>query len=324
MLDTISVVIPVFNGESFILQAVQSALDQTKLPHEVIVVNDGSTDGTLELLLGFGTRIRTISIPNGGVANARNVGILASSGAYIAFLDADDTWLDCNLETQLACLQKYPEIGFCCCDFLTFASEKGVEINHFSRFSTNHDFVFDQPLVSDAFDLLLQYNFVGTCSNVMVRRKVLDKIGLFNPSFRQAEDYDLWLRCAETTNFFISSSLLVNKRTHQANLTNNQLETLFCHEDVLLRLRTHRRSILQGERLYKSGLALAKVRYQIGNLLFDRGEVFNAFKYFFRGVGVKLSLNNLALFFYYSSRKLGRLLMPKTVSRFKQYGWKKP
>jgi len=130
MNNKISVVIPVYNGEAFISDAIQSVLKQTVRPYEVIVVNDGSVDGTAEKLALFGTRITVISIPNGGVSNARNVGIQASSGELIAFLDADDIWYEDKLERQLEVFERYPDLGFCCCDYVFLIKHSGLKINH--------------------------------------------------------------------------------------------------------------------------------------------------------------------------------------------------
>ncbi|CAG0941402.1 partial heptose III glucuronosyltransferase, partial [Anaerolineae bacterium] len=109
----LSVVIPVYNGEKFIGRALESVFSQTVPPDEIIVVNDGSRDGTAQKLAEFGDRIQVISIPNGGVANARNVGLKACTGDLIALLDADDIWYPDKLEKQLAVMQRYPAIGFC-------------------------------------------------------------------------------------------------------------------------------------------------------------------------------------------------------------------
>src|SRR4051812_47467284 len=102
--NTVSVIIPVYNGAAFITRAIDSALQQSHRPSEIIVVNDGSTDATLDVLAPYGGRIVLISIANGGVSNARNVGIAASTGELLAFLDADDSWHPNKLQMQVAAL----------------------------------------------------------------------------------------------------------------------------------------------------------------------------------------------------------------------------
>ncbi|MDQ3280427.1 MAG: glycosyltransferase [Acidobacteriota bacterium] len=100
----VSVVIPVYNGERFVAQAIDSVLAQTMTNHEVVVVNDGSTDGTAGLLASYGDRIRVHHQKNGGVASARNAGVRAARSGFIAFLDADDVWLPEKLERQMPLL----------------------------------------------------------------------------------------------------------------------------------------------------------------------------------------------------------------------------
>ena len=107
---TISVVIPAYNAETYIVETVESVLAQTADLLEVIVVNDGSTDRTEELLQGFGDRITLLSQENSGVARARNAGLEVARGEYIAFLDSDDAWLPEKTAKQLEVMQRYPDI----------------------------------------------------------------------------------------------------------------------------------------------------------------------------------------------------------------------
>ena len=110
-METVSVVIPVYNGAQTIRRAIDSALAQSWKDREVIVVDDGSTDGTLTLLEGYGNRIRAIHQSHCGVAFARNAAIEQSKGDYVAFLDADDEWLPEKLEVQLGMLRSMPDVG---------------------------------------------------------------------------------------------------------------------------------------------------------------------------------------------------------------------
>jgi glycosyltransferase involved in cell wall biosynthesis len=309
MNSTVSVIIPVFNGALFIARAVQSALEQTYPPYEVVVVNDGSVDGTIDELSVFGEKIKVISIQNGGASNARNVGIRASSGEFIAFLDADDIWHREKLMRQMAAFNKDENIGFCCCDYSVLYKHIGRTVNHFSIIECAKDISYDGVLKTDPFEVLIKENFVGTSSNVIIRRSVLDTTGLFNVAYRQAEDYDLWLRCALVTDFVILSACLVEKTSHEGNLTNDFLDTLLCHERVLLAIRADSDAMLRpGIRWQSSQLALAKTRYQIGNLLFETGQESRAFYYYLRGMLTWRSFANLRQFSYYVSRKMVRLI----------------
>lgn len=303
----VSVVIPVYNGEDFIARALDSVFSQTVPPYEVIVVNDGSRDGTAQQLAAFGERIRVISIPNGGVANARNVGLKACTGDLVAFLDADDIWFPDKLARQLAVLERYPEIGFCCCDYLTLNRRLDVKVSHFERFRRDPEFNFDAPLRRQALELLIKQNFVGTCSNVLFRRSLIDVVGYFNPGLRQSEDYDMWIRFSLVTNFVLMSDQLMEKVTHETNLTNNFLETMLCHERVLLSHRAQALAVsgIEGMEL-RYRLALADIRYRIGNLAYEARQIPRAFRYYFLGLGTAWTLHNLGAFLYHFSRKFVR------------------
>lgn len=312
----ISVIIPVYNGEQFIARALDSVLAQSYPVHEVVVVNDGSRDRTADVLSGYGNRIHTITIPNGGVSHARNVGISACTGEIVAFLDADDVWEVNKLQVQVAVFQKYPEVGFCCCDYLVFNDYLNKEINHFSSFKDWKNLHFDQPLKQRSFALLLKENFVGTCSTVAIRRTVFDKTGGFDESLRQAEDYDLWLRCALLTEFVVLSDILVSKITHDTNLTSNIIEMCSCHERVFI--TTYHKCI---NFIKSNGLqdiyatAMAAKRYQIGNAYFEAGNVGQAFRYYIKGLQSSWSVSNVLLFVGYIARKTVRLLSGGLIAR---------
>src|SRR2546425_10651809 len=116
----VSVVIPVYNGEQYLADAIQSVRDQTYQNVEVIVVDDGSTDESADVAKKFGEAIRYVHQSNGGVGKARNTGIAAARGAYLAFLDQDDLWLPDKLAVQVAYLDSHPEMGavYCQCQVM--------------------------------------------------------------------------------------------------------------------------------------------------------------------------------------------------------------
>lgn len=305
----VSVIIPVYNGEAFIERAINSVLDQTLTPLEVIVVNDGSKDATAEKLMNFGNKITVITIPNGGVSNARNVGIKASTGDLIAFLDADDVWYQEKLKVELAVFEKFPEVGFTCCDYLKFNAAIHLKVNYFSRFKKDSNFNFDEPLIKSAFELLIKENFVGTCSNVMFKRELIDKVGFFDVNLRQAEDYDMWIRFSLITNFVLISNQLLEKITHETNLTNNNLETLLYHEMVLMKIKTNNLACKVLDNILDDySQALAEVRYQIGNLLYESNKKKRAFKYYLMGLSASWSVENLKKFTYFFGRKFIRTI----------------
>lgn len=305
---TLSVVIPVYNGAAFIADTVRAALAQTFRDFEIVIVNDGSCDATLEQLAPFADAIKVISIPNGGVSNARNVGIGASIGEFIAFLDADDLWYPEKLERQLAAMRRYPGVGFCCCNFAIADPVNGDPAAHFDQFHHDRKLALDAPLTAPL-AVLIQYNFVGTCSNVMVRRDVLERTGLFDPRYRQTEDYDLWLRCAAETGFLLMSEVLLDKTKHETNLTNNFVETLQYH-DMVLKALLHGPLIATRPQLVPAvHRSIATVRYAIGNCLFNRGQAGQGYGYFWSAWKEEVSFSNSLHFLGQAGRKTGRLVL---------------
>lgn len=277
----ISVIIPVYNGAAMVAQAIDSALGQSLPPLEVIVVDDGSTDGTAAVLAAYGRRIRHLRIAHAGVSAARNAGLNASRGNLLAFLDADDIWHPHKLAQQAATLGTWPQAGLCCCDYLVLHREHGCKVSHFSCALPLAGLALQRPLVSAPLAALVRCNFVGTASNVMLRRDVAELAGRFDVRLRQAEDYDYWLRCAAQAPFVLLSAPLVDKRSHGGNLTVHALETEQCHEQVLLKWQ--RSGTLPENVLALLPAALSRVRYRIARQWSLRGQARAALRYCLRG-----------------------------------------
>jgi len=199
---TVSVIVPVFNGERFLEEALASAWAQSLTPLEVIVVDDGSTDGSAAIASRM--NVRYISQANSGVSSARNAGLRVAQGQFVAFLDADDTWLPTKLERQVAALLDAEDAGYALCRHIaTF--EPGVEPPQWYRGRT--DGVSEPSFAPSAW---------------LVRRSALDAIGWFDPVLRHGEDTD-WLaraRDADLRYVMVDGPLLV-RRIHGANLTGN-------------------------------------------------------------------------------------------------------
>ena len=207
--QAIAAVIPVYNCEAFVADAVESALAQTVAPAEVIVVDDGSTDGTVAALSGVRSRIRLVSQQNRGLSCARNVGARAANAAWLAFLDADDTWLPDKLERQLA-EARDPRVALVYTDRYN-VGDRGTlpEVQgHALELYAGDVFV----------DLLVQGNNV-TASSALVRADVFRKLGGFAEHLRAAEDWDLWVRIAESYLVAVCRSPLVRYRYHGAMMS---------------------------------------------------------------------------------------------------------
>ena len=204
---TVSVIIPAYNAEHFIADTIQSALDQTYRDHEIIVVDDGSRDGTVARAAAFGERVRLHQQRNGGVARARNTGVSLARGEWIAFLDADDLWLPSKLERQLA--SSTAPMTFT--DRYNFG-DRGDLPEVQSRC---------QPMIGgDIFELLLGGNFITTTS-VLIRREIFERYGGFDVTFNGTEDWDLWLRVAEHHEIGFCPEPLTRYRLHGGGISRN-------------------------------------------------------------------------------------------------------
>jgi len=182
----ISVIIPTYNSAQFIAEALESVFVQTYKDYEVIVVDDGSTDNTKEVLKPYMSKIRYIYKENGGAASARNVGIKNARGEYIAFLDSDDLWLPEKLEKQVKYFEEHLQVDMVFADCVRF----GEEVLN-TRNGTR------QLVSDDMFVNIWWYNIVPT-STVIVRKSCFEKVGLFDEAreIETAEDAEMWLRIA--------------------------------------------------------------------------------------------------------------------------------
>nr|WP_314543888.1 glycosyltransferase family 2 protein [uncultured Massilia sp.] len=308
----VSVIIPVFNGEAFIGKAIASVLRQTHPATEIIVVNDGSTDGTAQALAPFAGKIRVIHTPNRGVSSARNSGFAASTCSLIAFLDADDEWIEDKLARQIGQLAQYPRAALCCCNYLVEGGSADKVHAHFALVA-QHTGSRREDWMRDPLAALVQGNFVGTTSTVLVKRGLLNTVGLFNSRYRQGEDYDLWIRCALVTEFVVMGEILLKKTGHAGNLTNNQIETFLYHETVLEAHIGGRTFAARAPLRSAARLALAQTRYQLANLFYEAGRHADSGRYYLKALRTHASPRNAGMFLHHTSRKLVRTLSFGTI-----------
>jgi len=185
----VSVIIPVYNGERFIAQAVDSVLNQTYRDFELIVVDDGSTDKTAEILKSYGSQIIYIYQPNRERSAARNTGIRHAQGEYLAFLDADDVWLPHKLQRQVQLLDQASEVGLVY-GWAYFIDETGQRVN-----LSGKEMLCSFESGTRVFEPLLFENVIAS-PTVMIRRHCIDTVGFFDESMTYTEDWDMWLRIA--------------------------------------------------------------------------------------------------------------------------------
>jgi glycosyltransferase involved in cell wall biosynthesis len=184
----ISVIIPTYNRAAQVPVAVRSVLEQTSPPHEVIVIDDGSTDATGDALAPFMDRIRYIRIGNGGVSAARNRGIHEATGNWIAFLDSDDTWRAEKLRRQTDCIMRTgAKVCFCTC-----ADESGDSLDGLCRMDSALDWKADKFYPPGDFRIFKQKgNGHPILLSMIVEKSALMKSGVFDESLRVAEDHKL-------------------------------------------------------------------------------------------------------------------------------------
>jgi glycosyltransferase involved in cell wall biosynthesis len=208
---TITVIIPAYNCEQYIAQALDSVLGQTYPAHEIIVVDDGSTDGTRRALDAYGSQIIYIYQQNSGAAAARNTGIRRATGEFIAFLDADDLWLPQILELQIDYFAKHPSCGLVYTDMTVFDSSGIIHesVREWLGMNMPTGYVFPQ----------LFWETLFCPSSVLCRRECFDAVGLFDSTLRHGDDYQMWLRVARRFEFGCVDKPLMMYRQHAEMLT---------------------------------------------------------------------------------------------------------
>jgi glycosyltransferase involved in cell wall biosynthesis len=201
--NVISCIVPVFNGERYIREALASIFNQTYRPLEVIVVDDGSTDGTAAVVTSYGEQVRYLWQPNAGAPAARNLGLRAAQGEFVAFLDADDLWHPEKLARQMACFHARPELDLCVTHLQNFwVPELHEEAVRFR----NHRFTQSLP------------GYVT--QTLLARRTLFERIGHFNATLRVGDVKDWFFRAAEHRAVMeLLPDVLVNRRLHESNLS---------------------------------------------------------------------------------------------------------
>jgi len=209
----VSIVIPTYNCARYILAAIQSVFTQTFDDYEIIVVDDGSTDDTREVLQAWSSRLRYIYQQNRGQAAARNAGIRASSGQYLVFLDADDLILPRKLEVQASVLDAVPQIGVVYSDFYFWLDNSSKQI--WQLRSTVPGW---RSLSGNVLDEIMQGNWLAT-NCAMLRRQCFDEVGFFDETLSPVEDWDLWVRLAGRFKFQYHDYPSSVYRVHGANIS---------------------------------------------------------------------------------------------------------
>nr|WP_290223445.1 glycosyltransferase [Trichocoleus desertorum] len=233
----ISVVIPAYNAEKTIKATIDSVLSQTFSDFELIVVNDGSLDTTLNIVANIqDPRIKLISQPNSGPQKSRNRGIREAQGEYLSFLDADDLWTPDKLEAQLKALQANPDAAVAY-SWTNWIDETGQFIRRGAYVNAT----------GNVYEKLLLIDFVESGSNPLVLRQALDEIGNFDESLVGGQDWDMWLRLAARYPFTVVASpqILYRKYPNSNSWSNNVERQELGFKRVIEKALTHAPEAIQ-------------------------------------------------------------------------------
>ncbi|HSY84814.1 MAG TPA: glycosyltransferase family 2 protein [Gemmatimonadaceae bacterium] len=249
---SISVVIPTYNRAALLRRAVDSALAQTVRPTEILIVDDGSTDDTAAVASTLPAPVRYIATPNGGVARARNTGIGAAQGDWIALLDSDDEWEPEKLATQFAALDAAPNARWSITGCTLIDGDGRVRPGRqswdatFPVFAEIHDSPAEyfgralQPLgpdtyTGDLYETLFRGNVVLP-SSALIHRSVFEKCGMFDPQFRYAEETQFFHRVAAEFPVVVLLARLVRYRVAQSGSLTSSANTQKLIANALLSL----------------------------------------------------------------------------------------
>lgn len=208
--NKVSVIIPNYNYAGYVGDAIRSVLSQTYSNIEVIVVNNGSDDNSMEVLSEFGDAIVLINQPNKGQSGARNSGIEKSTGGLIAFLDADDTWEPTKLEKQISLLNVDTQLIYC--GISSFDDETGTVLSvDLPKYKGS---CISEFLANPGTAVVL-----GGESTVLITRELVSKVGKFDTSLSISAGWDFYRRCSLQTNFGFVPEILTNYRIHGKNMS---------------------------------------------------------------------------------------------------------
>jgi len=220
---TVSVVIPAHNCGRYLKRSIESVLSQSVKADEIIVVDDGSTDDTADIARGYGRQIVYVHQANSGASVARNAGIKAAKGDWIAFLDSDDQWLPDKLQKQRALILSHPQLRWCCSNCL--------------QISEGRESIYDKPDRIEAvipngeagFNYLEGYpaGVRGHTDTMVIKKELLIEAGLFSPDQKRINDDDMWLRIAYIEPFigYTAEPLAIYYRDIPQSITKRYVDT---------------------------------------------------------------------------------------------------
>ncbi len=287
--NLVSVVVPAYNVGAHIGEALDSVLAQD-YPHiELVVVDDGSQDDTAAVVAARYPQATLIRKANGGAATARNAGMRAARGEFVAFLDADDIWLPGKLSAQVAHFRAHPGVGMNCTGFAQWVSDEA------GRFPDPLTVAAEQAdIAADALDAalsgwvyhkLLLRNFVWT-TTVMMRRTLIDAVGLYDESFRLGQDYEYFLRASRATEIHRLARAYALYRQHPGSATARGIDYNYAARIILKARADWGLASPDGAAITAREFQarLHKIHFMCGYRFYQRGNAVTAFREFRQAV----------------------------------------
>ena len=264
-MPTVSVIIHTYNNEKFIAETVESVLKQTYNDYEIIVVDDGSEDGTRDALLPYMQKIRYHYKENGGIASAKNAGISLSNAEFIAFLDHDDLWVPDKLKIQMEHFNSNPQVGLVYAKYTSFRNDKELRTKPEKGYS---GWIFKE---------LLSKSFIQT-STVVVRMECLNAVGPYDESFTLGDEYDMFLRVAKRFQCGFIDKALTRYRVHDKNASKNDF--LFDKENLRVFKKVYNSYTDLDERekkILRKRIAMYSIK--VAGSLYNQGQLEESKKY---------------------------------------------
>lgn len=279
MTPSVSVIVATYNRAELLPRAVDSVLAQTYTDWELLIIDDGSSDGTFEVAEAYqqrDRRIRLVQAGHRGLAGARNVGLQHAQGRYVAFLDDDDVFLKEKLMRQSTVLDRRPELGF---------------VYSLVQHRDDRGRVFDVPKDPGATFLDLFEGRAPYVHGVLARRDVIDQVGRFREHLPCIEDYDLWLRMAAVAPFDFTRDMVAICHRHAGNMSRDIRRMTEVSLEVLTSVTRWRQLGVPAD-AYRRRLGL--LHYELARMLCEEGSFYRAGAEFFRAVCWRPDIGMLA------------------------------
>lgn len=298
---TISVIIPTFDRARYITNAINSVLSQSFQDFEIIVVDDGSTDNTKEVIRNFYPQVKYIYQDNSGVGAARNTGILASRGEWIAFLDSDDEWMTDYLKYQMEQACRFPEFIM----FVTNSFQISVDGNRIDSFEDLHNGLYEKLkekhllIIKKPLIFIIKYH-ITILETIIMKREALIKTGLLNEKLTIAEDLDIIARMALQGPLVITDTPLVHIFRRNENI-DNLTKQLFHYSSYDAFFQVYNNLLIKNKFLkYREKFLLKKKissnRRAYANYLLELGKKREARQFFREALVIYPSLKSLSKF----------------------------